>query len=302
MSKFYGSKKRKRKSWRKTYKKGKKAGFTSKQMKTVRKVAKKVAAKEDTRQSYQKTYKLQTTAALTPFTTSGSARPIRAILKYCDLEGAVGSQEYDITDYYGSTQVMMNIRNSCYDPNLASGGHQPRGWDELTGTNWLKYRVIKLKTVCHISCINYNQTSSGVGTPAVLCPAPAVVCFQRCNINGSGNYDSPSLTSEGFPYSLAELSGIKGTGVKLIQIPCDGKPHKISMTTRMSDIYGKVPPQDGFSLVSTSPSSYTFSHRLIAWAPNTTIVSSDVSHFQFVCKHETYLTVELIQPVSSGPS
>lgn len=301
MRKFW-TKKKTRKGQKRKYKA--KGGLTGKQMKTVKRVAKKVAAKEDTRQSYQKTYKLQMTAGLNPMLTKGSIKPVRAILKYGDFDGASGILLYSPLAYFGTASVVVNLTNSCYDPSIPAGGHQPRGWDQLVGSGvgFLSYRVIKMKTVYHVTCNAYNETNTTTGSPAVYVPSMALITLQRCNLSGSNNYDSVTYNSQNYPYSLAELSGIKGTGVKLYSIPCDGKVHKLTMTTRHTDIYGKISPTDGWQATGADPTTYTFSHRLLYQPPNACINANDFTSHQCRVRHETYFTVELRQPVAIPPS
>lgn len=47
----------------------------------------------------------------------------------------------------GAMSVNVFRTNSCFDPNLTGGAHQPRGWSQLTNL-YTTYRVIR--SVCHV--------------------------------------------------------------------------------------------------------------------------------------------------------
>lgn len=186
-----------------------------------------------------------------PRNRMGYPQSMRTQMRYCE--------SFDISPS-SSSPIMKTFRaNGMYDPDTATGGHQPRGFDEFTST-YLKYTVkgAKMSVVftyeAYNGCVGTTATGNPTQVIGTQAPAPAGVPAAICLVRPSVQATPPTENI----FRQQEINKSKWVTIN----PQSG-PGIVATSTAVSDWFGKdfLVGSDGYTgTSSTDPGNEVFFH------------------------------------------
>lgn len=219
-----------------------------------------------------KTYKAKypKTVYLPLFAANGAIGPtrIRTRLRYAGL--------YTSTTSSGSSSSPVVFRmNSIYDPEVAIGGGQPYGMDQIVNMGYNKYIVRGYKL--EVWPASRGPIGGAVGSHAVS--------FQTVGTGGALNVSYASAMMRGFKHKTIQYQ-VNGTGANGCDTPQGGfKDGYIKKFWRIKDVIGR--PQDDVedsAVINADPSQVC----LVSVCADVNPVSASIA-FVFYAKMTYYV-------------